>query len=167
MYFIPKTVFFLYAILDIETTGGNAFTDKITEIAIYLHNGEQVIDSFKSLVNPERSIPVFVSKLTGITDEMVSKAPRFYEIAKQVVDITEGKIIVAHNSQNDYSFIRHEFRNLGFEFNRDTLCTHVLSRKFLPGQSSYSLGKLCRGLNIEIKSRHRADDDALATVKLF
>lgn len=157
----------MYAILDIETTGGNAFTDKITEIAIYLHNGERVIDSFSSLVNPERSIPVFVSRLTGITDEMVSTAPRFHEIAKQIVDITDGKIIVAHNAPNDYSFIRAEFRNLGYDYSRDSICTHILSRKIIPGQTSYSLGKLCKSLNIDIKSRHRACDDAMATVKLF
>ena len=157
----------MYAILDIETTGGNAFTDKITELSIFIHDGERVVDSFSSLVNPEREIPPFVIKLTGITDKMVSTAPRFFDIAKQVVELTEGKIIVAHNALNDYSFIRHEFRTIGFDFSRDTLCTHILARKFLPGQTSYSLGKLCRGLNIEIKDRHRAGDDALATVKLF
>ena len=157
----------MYAILDIETTGGNAFTDKITEIAIYFHDGKHIVDSFASLINPERSIPDFVQRLTGISDAMVSTAPCFHEVAKRVVEITEGKIIVAHNSDNDYSFIRHEFRTIGFDFNRDTLCTHILARKFLPGQPSYSLGKLCKGLNIQIKDRHRAEDDALATVKLF
>ncbi len=157
----------MYAILDIETTGGNAFTDKITEIAIYLHNGEEITGSFSSLINPERSIPVFVSRLTGITDEMVSTAPRFHEVAKQIVELTDGKIIVAHNAPNDYSFIRAEFRNLGYDYSRDSICTHILSRKILPGQTSYSLGKLCKSLNIDIKSRHRAADDALATVQLF
>ncbi len=157
----------MYAILDIETTGGNSFTDKITEIAIYTHDGTEIIDSFISLVNPERSIPVFVSRLTGISDKMVSTAPKFKDIAEKIVELTEGKIVVAHNSQNDYSFIRAEFRNLGFDYSRDTLCTHILSRKILPGHSSYSLGKLCKLLDIEIKSRHRAGDDALATVKLF
>lgn len=157
----------MYAILDIEATGGNAFTDKITEIAIYLHDGTQVIDLFTTLINPERTIPEFVSNLTGISDTMVSTAPRFADIADQLIQFTEGKILVAHNALNDYSFIRHEFRTIGYEYKRDTLCTQLLSRKFLPGKNSYSLGKLCRELNIDIKDRHRAMDDAFATVKLF
>ncbi|MEQ8811132.1 MAG: 3'-5' exonuclease, partial [Imperialibacter sp.] len=157
----------MYAIIDIETTGGNAQFSKITEIAIYVHDGSQVVDEFTTLVNPECNIPPFITKLTGITNEMVEDAPRFFEVAKKIVEITEGKIFVAHNVNFDYGFVRHEFKRLGYEFKRDTLCTVKLSRKILPGKSSYSLGNLCKSLGIEIENRHRAGGDAFATVKLI
>jgi DNA polymerase III subunit epsilon len=157
----------VYAILDIETTGGNPYRDKITEIAVFLHDGKQVVREFSTLVNPERSIPFFITRMTGITDEMVAKAPRFFEIAKELVEITRDSVIVAHNSSFDYNFIRNEFRSLGYTFSREQLCTVKLSRKLLPGKASYSLGRLCRELNISIENRHRAAGDALATVKLF
>ncbi len=161
--------FFLmsYTIVDIETTGGNSGTDKITEIAIYRHDGEKIVDEFVSLVNPERSIPPYISRLTGITDEMVADAPKFYELAKQIVQITDGAVFVAHNVAFDYGFVREEFKSLGFNFSRDHLCTVKLSRKLIPGFRSYSLGNLCQDLGIGLENRHRASGDALATVKLF
>jgi DNA polymerase-3 subunit epsilon len=157
----------MYAIIDIETTGGSANLEKITEIAIYLHDGKEITGEFVSLVNPEKNIPYFITNLTGITNEMVEDAPRFYEIAKKIVELTEGRTFVAHNSRFDYSFIRNEFKSLGFNFRRNTLDTVTLSRKLIPGHRSYSLGNICRDLNIEINGRHRAAGDALATVKLF
>ncbi len=157
----------MYSIIDIETTGGNPYRDKITEIAIYVHDGEKVVKEFHSLVNPERKIPYFISRMTGITDEMVARAPKFYEIAKSIVEITENTIFVAHNVSFDYNFIKTEFKNLGYFFQRDTLCTVKLSRKIIPGKRSYSLGKLCQELGIDIEDRHRARGDAMATVKLF
>ena len=157
----------MYAILDIETTGGSPKTEKITEIAIYFHDGVKVVDEWSSLLNPEKSIPYFITGLTGITNEMVANAPRFYEVAKEIVERTENHIIVGHNVKFDYSFIKSEFKHLGFEFDRPTLCTIKLSRKIFPGHKSYSLGKLCQDLGIEIHDRHRAAGDALATVKLF
>jgi len=157
----------MFAILDIETTGGSPKTEKITEIAIYFHDGEKVVDEWSTLLNPEKTIPYFITGLTGITNEMVATAPRFYEIAKELVERTENHTIVGHNVKFDYSFIKSEFKNLGFEFDRPTLCTIKLSRKIIPGHKSYSLGKLCNDLGIEITDRHRAAGDALATVKLF
>jgi DNA polymerase-3 subunit epsilon len=157
----------MYAIIDIETTGGSARTEKITEIAIYLHDGKQITGEFSTLVNPERNIPHFITNLTGITNEMVENAPRFYEIAKQVVELTEGCTFVAHNARFDYSFIRQEFKSLGFNYKRNILDTVALSRKLLPGHSSYSLGNICKDLKISITGRHRASGDALATVKLL
>jgi DNA polymerase-3 subunit epsilon len=157
----------MYAIIDIETTGGSARIEKITEIAIYLHDGKQITGEFVSLVNPERNIPYFITNLTGITNEMVEDAPRFYEIAKQIVELTEGRTFVAHNARFDYSFIREEFKSLGFNFRRNLLDTVSLSRKLLPGHKSYSLGNICKDLRISINGRHRASGDALATVKLF
>ncbi|HKK40829.1 MAG TPA: exonuclease domain-containing protein [Bacteroidales bacterium] len=157
----------MYAIIDIETTGGSARLEKITEIAVYLHDGEKITGEFVSLVNPERNIHYFITSLTGISNEMVENAPKFYEIAKQLVEVTEGRTFVAHNARFDYSFIRQEFKSLGFNFKRQLLDTVALSRKLLPGHRSYSLGNLCKDLNIQIEGRHRAAGDALATVKLF
>jgi DNA polymerase-3 subunit epsilon len=157
----------MYAIIDIETTGGSATLEKITEIAIYQHDGEKITSEFVSLVNPERSIPYFITNLTGITNEMVEDAPKFYEIAKKIIEMTEGRIFVAHNARFDYSFVRQEFKSLGFNFKSSLLDTVALSRKIIPGHRSYSLGNICKDLNIRIEGRHRAAGDALATVKLF
>jgi DNA polymerase III subunit epsilon len=157
----------MYAIIDIETTGGSSRVEKITEIAIYLHDGEKITGEFSSLVNPERSIPYFITNLTGITNEMVEDAPKFYEIAKTIVELTQGAVFVAHNARFDYSFIREEFKSLGFSYKRNILDTVTLSRKLIPGHRSYSLGNICRDLKIEINGRHRASGDAIATVKLF
>jgi len=98
---------------------------------------------------------------------MVANAPKFFEIAKKVVEITQGTTFVAHNVSFDYKFIQQEYLRLGYEYKRKTMCTVKLSRKYLPGHSSYSLGKLCDDLSIKIDGRHRAGGDALATVKLF
>jgi DNA polymerase-3 subunit epsilon len=157
----------LYAVVDIETTGGSPATEKITEIAIYVFDGDKVVDEFITLVNPEKNIPYFITSLTGISNEMVTDAPKFYEIAKQVVEITEEKILVAHNASFDYKFIKSEFKSLGYDFTRENMCTLRLSRKLIPGHKSYSLGKLCANLGIEIENRHRAAGDALATVQLL
>jgi DNA polymerase-3 subunit epsilon len=157
----------MYAIIDIETTGGSARLEKITEIAVYLHDGKQITGEFSTLVNPERNIPYFITNLTGITNEMVEDAPKFYEIAKTIVELTEGRIFVAHNAKFDYSFVREEFRSLGYNFKRNILDTITLSRKLFPGHRSYSLGNICRDLNITINGRHRASGDAMATAILF
>jgi len=157
----------LYAIIDIETTGQASSTGKITEIAIYIHNGFTITDSFSTLINPECYIPEFITRLTGIDNEMVRTAPRFYEIAGKIVEVTQDKVFVAHNVSFDYRFIQEEFKRLGFNYQRKTMCTVKMGRKFLPGYKSYSLGKLCKELGISIKNRHRANGDALATVRLF
>ncbi len=157
----------MFAIIDIETTGGNCSQGKITEIAIFIHDGKQVINEFSTLVNPQMPIPPFVQRLTGITDQMVSTAPKFYEVAKEIVLITQNTTIIAHNSKFDYSFIKEEFKNLGYSFVREHLCTVKLSRKYIPFRASYSLGKLCKDLGIQVANRHRAKGDAEATVKLF
>lgn len=157
----------MYAILDIETTGGQYNEEGITEIAIYKFDGHEVIDQFISLVNPEKPIQPFVVKLTGINNAMLRSAPKFYEVAKRIIEMTEGCIVVAHNASFDYRILQTEFRRLGFRFQKQTLCTVELSKKLLPGHESYSLGKLVRALGIPMADRHRASGDALATVKLF
>lgn len=157
----------MYSIIDIETTGTGAKNGKITEIAIFVHNGIKVVNSFSSLINPECHIPFFITKLTGIDDYMVKDAPRFFEVAKKIIELTAGNIFVAHNVSFDYKFIQEEFCRLGYDYKRKTMCTVKLGRKYLPGHASYSLGKICDDLNIRIEGRHRAEGDALATVKLF
>ena len=156
-----------YAIVDIETTGGSPKSSKITEIAIYKHDGKEVIDEYVTLINPEMRIPPFIVNLTGINDEMVQDSPKFYEVAKDIVEFTKDCVFVAHNVGFDYGIVRHEFRSLGFDYRRPHLCTVRASRYVLPGHDSYSLGKLTRSLGIELIGRHRAGGDALATAKLF
>lgn len=157
----------LYAIVDVETTGGTTYYSRITEISIFLWNGERVIDEFSSLINPQIPIPAFITQLTGIDDGMVAGAPTFEEVAQRVLEITADAVFVAHNVNFDFSMIAYELKRLGFEFQRKKLCTVKLSRKFLPGYSSYSLGRLCAQLDIVIHGRHRARGDAEATTILF
>lgn len=152
----------MYAIIDIETTGGQIQRDRITEIAIILYDGEQVIDEFQSLINPERSIPYNITKLTGISNQMVADAPKFFEVAKRVVEITTGAIFVAHNVGFDYKFIKEEFSRLGYIFTRKQLCTVRLSRQAFPGRRSYSLENMIQFLNISVEARHRAMADTKA-----
>ncbi|KIA98737.1 exonuclease [Flavobacterium sp. JRM] len=157
----------MYAILDIETTGGQFNEEGITEIAIYKFDGHEVVDQFISLVNPEIPIQPFVVKLTGISNAMLRSAPKFFEVAKRIIEITSDCVIVAHNASFDYRILRTEFRRLGYDFEAKTLCTVELAKKLIPEQPSYSLGKLVRALGIPMADRHRANGDAMATVKLF
>ncbi len=152
-----------YAIVDIETNGGV----KITEISIFIFDGASVIDEFTTLVNPQCNIPPRITNLTGIDSLMVRDAPKFYEIAKKVYEITQDCIFVAHNVNFDYGIIGKEFKELGLAYKRKKLCTVRLSRKLLPNKKSYSLGKLCISEGITLTDRHRARGDAAATVILF
>ncbi len=157
----------MYAIIDVETTGGVARHERITEIAVVLHDGQAVVDTFSTLINPERSIPWNITMITGITDEMVAAAPKFYEVAKHIVEMTEGAVFVAHNVSFDYSFVREEFARLGYPFVRQQLCTVRMARKMFPGLPSYSLSNLKKHFGIEAERSHRALDDTLATVRIF
>ena len=157
----------MYAILDIETTGGKYNEEGITEIAIYKFDGHNIVDQFSSLVNPEKPIQPFVVNLTGINNEMLRHAPKFYEIAKRVIEITDGCIMVAHNALFDNRILTTEFDRLGYHFEKETLCTVELAKKLIPDMPSYSLGKLVRSLGIPLSDRHRAQGDAKATVALF
>ena len=157
----------MYAILDIETTGGQFNEEGITEIAIYKFDGHEIVDQFISLVNPEIPIQPFVVRLTGINNDMLKSAPKFFEVAKRIIEITQDCVIVAHNAIFDYRILRTEFRRLGYDFKAKNLCTVELAKILIPDQPSYSLGKLVRALGIPMADRHRATGDALATVKLF
>lgn len=159
----------MFAIIDIETCGGKFEFRKgrITEICILVHDGLQVVENFSTLVNPECYISPFFTNLTGISNEMVAKAPKFNEIAETILALTENRIFVAHNVSFDYNFIRDEFASLGYEYQREKLCTVKLSRKLIPGKKTYSLGPLCESMGITNNARHRAEGDAIATAKLF
>ncbi len=157
----------LYAIIDIETTGGRADRDRITEIAIALHDGDKVIDTYETLIDPECLIPYGITRLTGITQEMVAEAPKFYEVARKIVEMTEHAIFVAHNVRFDYGFIRAEFKRLGYTYSRRQLCTVRLTRNAFPGLGSYSLDNLIRHFDIPFRNRHRAMGDVEATILLF
>lgn len=157
----------MYAIVDIETTGGYAEANGITEIAIFVHDGSRVVDSFCTLIDPGRPIPNYISGFTGITNEMVEKAPSFENVAHRVFEMLEHRVFVAHNVNFDYSFIRNQLAQSGYHLQAKKLCTVRYSRKIYPGLSSYSLGNICAHLGISISSRHRAGGDAEATVKLL
>jgi len=157
----------LYAIIDLECSGSKFQKEAITEIAIYLFDGKEVVDQFISLINPEQPIDIFVQKLTGITDKMVKTAPKFHEVAKRIIEITDKAILVGHNVPYDYKTLKSAFDSLGFDFQINTIDTLPISHKLLPDQESYSLGKLCKSLGIPLIDRHRASGDALATVSLF
>ena len=156
-----------YAIVDIETTGGNATQSRITEIAIVIYDGTKIIERWESLVNPQKNIPPAIFALTGITNEMVSEAPIFDAISNIVFELLTDRIFVAHNVNFDYSFVRHELENAGLKWTAQKLCTVRAARKIKPGLSSYSLGRLCNALEISLENRHRAGGDADATTILL
>lgn len=159
----------MYAVVDIEATGGNHIKGKIIEIAIYIYDGKKIVDEYATLINPETSIDWYVTKLTKITNKMVEDAPKFKEVASKIAEMVQGKVFVAHDVDFDYKFLKAELRKAGCDINEPKVCTLKLSEKHLPDAASYSLGKLCDSLGIPIPEadRHRAAGDALATTKLL
>ena len=157
----------MYAVIDLEATGGKPGEERIIEVAIFMFDGRRIVDQFITLVRPDVPIPPFVQKLTGIRESDVQTAPRFHEIAKRIVQMTEGAVFVAHNAPFDYRILREEFARLGFDYLRVVLDTIPLTEKFLPGMPSYGLSTLCTELNIPHTRKHRADGDARATVHLL
>ena len=157
----------MYCIVDIETTGNGIVGNKITEISIFKFDGQQIVDEYTSLVNPQCEIPYFITGLTGIDNHMVRNAPTIDEIAPLIQEFTHNQIFVAHSVNFDYHVIKNEFKGLGLSYVRKKLCTVRLSRRVFPGLASYSLGKLCSSLDIPLKNRHRARGDAHATTLLF
>lgn len=157
----------MFAIVDIETTGGYASANGITEIAIAIHDGSKMIDFFETLINPQLPIPRYIQSLTGISPAMVSQAPLFEDVAPRIFGMLSDKIFVAHNVNFDFSFVKHHLGLVGYQLDCKKLCTVRMGRRILPGHRSYSLGNLCRSLEIEVENRHRAGGDVLATVKLF
>ena len=159
----------MYAVVDIEATGGNHVKGRIIEIAIILFDGEKIVSEYSTLVNPEVKIDWYVTKLTGIKNSMVADAPLFAAVAEEILRLTKGNIFVAHDVDFDYKFLKEELRKVGLDFNEPKVCTLKLSQKHLPEEESYSLGKLCDSVGIPIPTevRHRAAGDAVATAKLL
>lgn len=157
----------MYAIVDIETTGGHPDKNGITDIAIVLHNGKEIEGRYETLVNPGIPIPKYISYLTGITNEIVATAPAFCDVALPIFNLLQNRIFIAHNVNFDYSFIRHHLMSNGYHWMPKKLCTLKLSRKAFPGLLKYGLGSLCTTLEIPVQNRHRAGGDADATTILF
>ena len=156
-----------YVVVDTETTGGRAWsTDRITEIAaVVVHKGE-IVELFETLVNPQRSIPYFVSQLTNITWDMVKDAPTFDRVVPEVMRVLEGNVFVAHNATFDWRFVSSELtRATGRQLRGRKLCTVKMARKVLPQLPRRSLDYVARYYGVEIHGRHRAAGDALATAK--
>ncbi|MFM7823386.1 MAG: exonuclease domain-containing protein [Bacteroidota bacterium] len=157
----------MYAVVDLETTGSHPSHDNIIEIAVYLHDGDSVTDQFCSLLNPGHPIPPFISKLTGITNEMVADAPTFSDIAQQLSEFIKGRIFVAHNVQFDHSFLKQSLLRHGHDLEGEMLCTIKAGRALIPGLASYKLSSLCKALDIQLNNAHRAYADALATAHVL
>lgn len=157
----------LYVVLDVETTGGKAGTDRVIEIGAVKVQAGEVLETFSTLLNPGRTIPSFISRLTGISNAMVADAPTFTDIATKLADFLQGAVFVAHNAKFDYGFIRAEFARCDITFDMPQLCTVVNMRRYYPGLASYSLGKLCEEFDIKLNNHHRALADATATVELL
>ena len=157
----------MYAIVDIETTGGHAHANGITEIAIVLYDGKKIEGRYHTLINPGIPIPRYIMHLTGISNEMLYGEPSFEEVAGNIYNLLRGRVFVAHNVNFDYSFVRYHLAQHGYELNEKKLCTVRLSRKLFPGYARYNLGAICRELNIDLNNAHRAFGDAAATTALF
>lgn len=157
----------VYVVIDVETTGGMAANHRMTEIGAVKMRGDQIVDRFTTLLNPERPIPRLITRLTGITDAMVADAPTFGQIADPLREFIGGSIFVAHNAAFDHAFIRAEYERLGQRFRGPTLCTVRMMRAWFPGQPSYKLSELCRTFEIPLTNAHRAMADAEATAALL
>lgn len=157
----------LFAITDIETTGGSPAGNAITEIAIIISDGKKVIEEYSTLINPQKNIPHYITVLTGITNEMLEDAPTFDQVADEIYERFEGKVFVAHNVNFDYSFIKAAFDRIGRSFNHNKLCTVRYSRKMFPGLKSYSLGALCTHFDLNNDNPHRALNDTMMAFELL
>lgn len=163
----PQISVLKFAVVDIETTGGFPSQHGITEIAIVLHDGDQIEGIYETLINPHQPIPPFIANMTGISNQMVAAAPSFDKVAANIFNLLENRVFVAHNVNFDYSFVHHHLQVAGFQLEVPKLCTIRLSRKAFPGYKKYGLGHLCRTLDIQIENRHRAGGDAKATAQIL
>ena len=156
--------------LDIETTGGSVggkHGSRITEIgALRVENGE-IVQTMSQLLNPEQSVPAFITRLTGISNDMVARAPLFCEVADELETILDGAIFIAHHVQFDYGFIKQEFARINRQFNMNRLCSVRLDRRLYPEQRRHSLDYVIERLGIKVEHRHRAYDDAEVLYQLF
>lgn len=156
-----------FVLLDIETTGGSARNSRITEIGALRIEDGKVAATFSQLVNPEENIPYFITRLTGITNEMTWEAPTFRGIADELEVFLDDAIFVAHNVNFDYSFIQAEFKRIGIDYKSDRICSARLSRRLYPEQRRHGLDYVVERLGIDVTNRHRAYDDAEVIWKFF
>jgi len=155
-----------FAFVDVETTGGSASTDRLTEIAIVRYDGHTV-STWQSLINPECRIPGYIESLTGITSQMVANAPTFAQLAEHIQQLLAGHIFVAHNARFDYGFIKNAFRRVGQDFKANMLCTVKLSRRLYPQHRRHGLDYLIQRHGLSMQDRHRAYDDAYALLQFW
>ncbi len=156
-----------YCVLDLETTGFSATTEKITEVGIMkIQNGE-VLDQFSCFVNPEKHIPQRVSEVTNITDDMVADAETIDKVFPRILDFIEGSVLIAHNAPFDMGFLKQNAKNLGYEFDYTYIDTLSLAKDLFPDYKKYKLGKIAENLGIKVEVAHRALDDVDTTVKVF
>ena len=157
----------VYVVVDVETTGGRGEQHRVTEIGAVKVRDGQVVERFQTLLNPQRSIPPGISRLTGITPAMVADAPPFADVADEFEAFLDGAIFVAHNVEFDYGFLAREYARLGRPFRYPKLCTCASMRRLYPGHRSYSLAALCRQFDIPLRQHHRALCDAEAAAELL
>ena len=153
---LPQDLVFV----DLETTGGSAAYDRITEVGLVRVTNGELVEEWSSLVNPECSIPAYIEAFTGIRNDMVRGAPRFTEIAAIVRQKLQGALFVAHNARFDYSFLRSEFLKSQVNFSAQVLCTVKLSRRLFPEYVRHSLDAVMERIGLTCASSHRALGDA-------
>ncbi len=157
----------MFAIIDTETSGGKYNEEKIIEIGILVYDGNKIMETYQSLINPKKKVDYFVQKLTGIKENELKRCKPFKDRAKEIKKLLKNKVIVGHNVEYDYRVLKNEFKSIGENFKAETLCTIEMSKKIFPGLESYKLKKICKHFNIELNNHHRAFDDAKATSELF
>ena len=157
----------MFAIIDTETSGGKYNEEKIIEIGIIVYDGNNIIETFQSLINPQKKVDYFVQKLTGIKEKELKRCKTFKDHAKEIKKLLKNKVIVGHNIEYDYRVLKNEFKSIGMDYNAKTLCTIEMSKRIFPDLESYKLKKICGHFNIELNNHHRAYDDAKATTELF
>lgn len=148
-----------YVLLDLETTGATPLVDRITEIALIRYENGIETQRWQTLVNPETLIPAFIQQLTGITDQMVSNAPTFKQVAGELLDYLDDAVLCAHNARFDHGFLKNEFKRIGINLRQKVLCTVKLSRKLYPQHRSHGLDAIISRHDIHCGARHRAMGD--------
>ena len=156
-----------YCVLDLETTGFSATTEKITEVGIMKIKNGKVLDEFSCFVNPEKHIPQRVSEVTNITDDMVADSETIDKVFPKILDFIKDSVLVAHNAPFDMGFLKQNAKNLGYEFDYTYLDTLSLAKDLFPDYKKYKLGKIADNLGIKVEVAHRALDDVDTTVKVF
>lgn len=157
-----------YIVTDIETTGLSKYRHCVTEIAAIRVKNNEIIDEFQTLINPEKKIPKFITKLTGISDEMVKDAPKIYEVMPDFIKFIGNDILVAHNASFDYGFLEYNAKiHAQHNMENQKICTIKLARRLVPNAGSRKLLSLCEYFNITNETAHRAMSDVLATKELF